>query len=420
MDLKIIRTEHIRSLLTHWPGIARTQRKLLADFDPKLLERAVKRAIRDIPFYKDYAQYISNGTFDITRFPIIRKPDIKGHTRELVSKRIPKYFRVMKRTAGSTGIPLDVYYSPRLFIEKDLIVQHLFGLFGKGQRIALLRDHTSTGEIIESVGAKHWLLSPYFLSTQNLDKYLDILQQLHINVLHVYPSAITILARLIKDKYGTCPVKGIRGIFASSESFDRDEKKIVKEVFPEAHLIDFYGHNELACNASAEDFGYFHFYMNFGYVEFLPTGDTLPNGNMICEIVATSVLNRTMPLIRYGTQDCVEMDKDGNIVSIYGRTSDFIVTKQGDVVPCLFLTRPSSTLNVINRQYYQPEPGKLITRVVVNDKYTEADRISMLEDMQRSFKDKMDCDVVIVPSIERGGRSKQKRLVQDVDIHLYR
>lgn len=420
MNMKIIKVEHIRALLAHWPGVERTQRRLLSEYDPKLLETAVRRAIRDVPFYKDYDQYISDGTFDITRFPIIRKPDIKGHTKELVSRKVPKFMRALKRTSGSTGIPLDVYYSPRLFIEKDLIVQHLFGLFGKKQRIALLRDHTSTGNIVESTGLKHWLLSPYFLSSENLDKYLDLLRKLRINVLHVYPSAITILARLIKNKYGVCPVKGICGIFASSESFDKDDKRLVMEVFNEARLIDGYGHNEMACFASAEGLNNFHFYMNFGFVEFLPTGDTLPNGNIICEVIATSILNRTMPLIRYGTRDCVEMDKDGNIVSIYGRSSDFVITKQGDIVPCLFLTRPSSTLNIINRQYYQPEPGRLITRVVVNDKYTEADRISMLEDMQRSFKDKMDCDVVIVPTIELGGRSKQKRLVQDVDIQQYR
>lgn len=418
MELNHVVVEYIRELLTRWPGTRGKQALYLGEFNPALLERAVRRAIRDVPFYHDYARYLEGG-FDITRFPIISKPDIKGRTADLVSSRVPRVCRFMKRTSGSTGIPLDVYYSPRVFIEKDLIVQHYFSSFGKNLRIGQLRDHTDTGELVQSIGNGRYLFSPYFLSDERLGEYLETMKRLRIDCLHVYPSAMAIFARLIRRRYGTSPLP-LKGILASSEAFCAEDKKLVMEVFPGVPLVDYYGHNEQACVAAAEGLGPFRFFMNFGYTEFIDTGERTDAGNSICEVVATSIMNTAMPLIRYATRDYVEVASDGRVLAVLGRSSDFIVTKAGKLIPCLFLTRKESTANVVNRQYWQPAPGRLVTRLVVNDRWGEADRIFMLEDMQRSFKDMLDCDVVAVDSIEKDARGKQRRLRQDVDLTPYR
>lgn len=418
MELNHIIVEYLRELLTKWPTVSKKKKLYLDEFKPELLEQAVRKAIRDVPFYHDYARYLEGG-FDLTRFPIISKQDIKGKTESMVSRRVPRMFRFMKRTSGSTGIPLDVYYSPKVFIEKDLIYQRHFSTFGKNLRIAQLRDHTDTGELVQYIGNKRYLFSPYFLCEERLDEYLDEMKRLRINCLHVYPSAITIFARLIKRRYGTSPLQ-IKGIVASSEAFCAEDKKLVMEVFPTAGLIDNYGHNELACMAAAEGLGPFRFYHNFGYAELIDTGERTLGGNAVCEVVATSIMNTAMPLIRYATRDYVEVAPDGRVLAVLGRSSDFIVTKAGKLIPCLFLTRKESTANVVNRQYWQPAPGRLVTRLVVNDRWGEADRISMLEDMQRSFKDMLDCDVVAVDSIEKDARGKQRRLRQDVDLTPYR
>lgn len=159
MELNHIIVEYIRELLTKWPTARKKKKLYLDEFKPELLEQAVRKAIRDVPFYHDYARYLEGG-FDLTRFPIISKPDIKGKTESMVSRRVPRMLRFMKRTSGSTGIPLDVYYSPKVFIEKDLIYQRHFSTFGKNLRIAQLRDHTDTGELVQYIGNKRYLFSP--------------------------------------------------------------------------------------------------------------------------------------------------------------------------------------------------------------------------------------------------------------------
>lgn len=410
--------ERIRHLLSLTPAAKRSLRRQLKDATDEDVERAVRRAVGDCPYYAPYADLLADG-FDLKKLPIIRKKDIFDCSRQMVSRRVWRPLLMHKRTAGSTGIPLNVYYSPRAVIDKDCIPRYLFSLIGNDLKIGVLRDHTTNGSFVQPVGTGHWLFSPYLLSADKLDEYLAEMQRIGIDCLHVYPSALNIFARLIQQRYGVSPLK-LKGIFASSEIFSREDKEFVMEVFPGVKIVDAYGHNELVVSAAAIDLEPFKFFTGVGYVEFDDTGERLPNGNRICEIVGTSIVNRTMPFIRYGTLDFAELAPDGNVVSIIGRSSDFIVNKDRQIVPCLFLNRRESTRNVINRQYYQPAVGKFVLRLVVNERFNDDDRRMLAEDLRTSFKDSFDCSIEIVPSIPRTKRGKQLRLVQDLNLDDFR
>ena len=411
--------ENIREMLSRLFVSRRVLKNLIGESSPVELETVVRRAIKDCPYYESYNDLISDG-FDLEKLPVIRKKDIFDCSRKMVSRRVPGFLLMHKRTAGSTGIPLNVYYSPLSVIKKDIIPNYLFSLIGDDLNVGLLRDHTTNGKFVQFGGRRHWLFSPYQLNENTLDDYVHEMNEKHIDCLHVYPSALNIFARLIKNRYGKNPLKYLKGILASSEIFSADDKKFIMELFPGVRIIDLYGHNEQVCCAYAEGLGPYHFFSGYGHVEFIDSGERINGDNRVCEIVATSVANKTMPFIRYGTQDFAEIDKDGNVVSIIGRSSDFIVNKNGAVVPCLFLNRCESTRNVINRQYYQSQPGKMCLRVVVTDKFNDEDHRMLLEDMHTSFGDSFDCEVKVVDSIERTARGKQKRLVRDFDIEGFK
>jgi phenylacetate-CoA ligase len=126
-----------------------------------------------------------------------------------------------------------------------------------------------------------------------------------------------------------------------------------------------------------------------------------------------------MPFIRYGTDDYVEIDNEGNIIGIIGRSSDFIINKNQNIVPCIVLTRNESKKNVINFQFYQDTPGILEYRAVVSSQFTEKEREMLVNDLTNSFDNKMACKVVVVSSIERTKIGKQKRLIQKLDLSKY-
>lgn len=415
MNTKVFLKETTRRALRLHPQYIAEMRRMRHGVDEnKMLERAVRRAVRNVPYYQKYAPLLEGG-FDISRFPILRKKDILDRSKEFVSRRAFKPLLKRKETGGSTGVSLELFYSPATIVRKNAVVDLGFEMIGKGLRRAVLRGNVpSDGKIYEFVGDGSIILSSYLLNSDTLDSYLDILRSNDVGCLHVYPSSITVLARLIIARYGTAPdLPALKGIFASSEVFSSESKEIVKQAFPGIKIVDMYGHNEVACAALSVDGGPFTFYPSFGYVEFIPTGEIV-NGMRVAEIVATSVLNHAMPLIRYGTDDFVLLDDSDRPMEILGRSSDLVVDLKGEYCPCIVATRDISFVNVTNFQYFQPEAGKLVMRVVVTPNFAEQDRKYILEDMQNSFRDRMTCDVVVVEDVERTKIGKQKRLVSAI------
>lgn len=411
--------EIIRRLIKKSPMYCMAKQRLLSSFSYKTLQEAVESAIRNVPYYHTYGEHLKI-PFSIKCFPILYKKDIVGNETSFISKCSFKPFLSRKETGGSTGCSLELFYSPSVIFKKDVITDYAFSLIGKELVIGVLRgQRPDKGKLWQIINNKYVLLSSYSLSENNLDEYLKVIREYHINCLHVYPSAIYILAKLIKNKYGKADLPELRGILSSSETLSIENKRLIKEVFPNIKIVDLYGHNELVCTAIAEDNGFYHFFPNYGYVEFIDTGETT-NGHRIAEIVATSVMNKTMPLIRYATEDYVELDEAGNVISIVGRESDFVVNKNKELVPCIVVTRTCSMKNVMNFQYYQDTIGELVFRVVVNQEFDETDKRFLLEDMDASFCGKVECRIEIVQTIEKTKAGKQRRLIQKLNIDEYK
>lgn len=405
--------EHIRTLLKLTPSYLKAK-KNIDSTDKKNLLKFLRSAVKNVPYYNSIISKPYND-ISIENFPIIRKSMIMGNESSFVSKHFCKTFLSSKETGGSTGKSLTLYYSKDALIKKNVYSDYAFSMIGKNLNIAMLRGiKPEGGKLFEKIKSDYHILSAYQLTSDTLDEYLQYIRNNHINCLHVYPSAISIMARLIKNKYGEANIPELKGILSSSEIFSAKEKQLVKEVFGNITIVDFYSQNELSCCALSVDNGFYHFFESFGHVEFMETGEKI-NGNRICEIISTGFLNKAMPLIRYATDDYVELDENNNVVSIIGRTSDFVYNINNELAPCIINTRDISMSNVTNFQYYQPKIGSLIFRIMVTPNFTEQDRRHLLEDMDNSFNGKMNCDVVVVDTIEKTKRGKQLRLISEVN-----
>lgn len=380
---------------------------------------AVNRALHFTPYYRDYPNTITD-IAQVKEFPLLEKVDvILGPPEKFLSQKACKPLTIKRTTGGTSGISLDVFYQLHDILHYHQVANFAFGLIGKKLTVAQLRGNKpGRGKICQKVGPI-FLLSSYQLNDQNLDTYIKVLTDHHISCLHVYPSSITILARLIKRRYGSLCLPDLKGIIASSEIFSREDKQLVKDAFGGVKLVDFYGLNELCCAAVAVDMEPFSFFQDYGYVEFVDTGQVTPSGNKIAQIVATSIMNKTMPLIRYATQDHVEIDPDGQVVAILGRTSDFLVNAHGQLTPCIFVNRDISFRHVVNFQYYQDTPGRLVFRVVTDGKFDAEDEQNLLTDLRQSFLD-LETVVEVVDAVEKTKIGKQKRLIQLLDLSDYK
>lgn len=376
-----------------------------------------KKIINTIPFYKNSEVYHKENLNKITEFPLLEKSQIIGKETDFLSEKINRKFLFNVSTGGTSGKSLNFYKTIKEVIKEEAFISYSFSLIGKNLKIGILRgNRLSKGFYKYKYG--HLLLSSYNLSLDNVRIYVELIKKYNINCLHVYPTSIHIFLSYLKELKGSIELPDLKGILSSSEILSKEDKSLIFELFPTITLIDLYGQNEHVAFALSINQGFYKFYKNYSFVEFIPVETTLGN-NTIAEIVGTNVFNQAMPLIRYRTEDFVEIDGNGNIYSIIGRTQDFIVNKNNNIIPCIVSTRDNSLRNVLSFQYYQEKEGELIYRVLVNDNFSKDDEREIIKDLSDCFNGLVDVKIKIVTEIEKTSTGKQIRAIQKLDIKKY-
>lgn len=324
----------------------------------------------------------------------------------------------MVSTGGTTGPSVNVYQSFRESVIGYAYTNYRFYLLGDNLEICTIREHDLTENETYRHFGNRLMLAPNKIKIETIEYYVSLMQKYKVNCLHCYPTSLQALCKLIEKKYGhNIPDIPIKGILVSSEIFSDEVKRLAKRIFPNAKILNFYGQTELVGQAIGIDFEPIRFIKSFSYVEFMDV-DVQQNGNRVAEIVCTG-FKKSMPLIRYATGDYVEIDATGNIVSIIGRTSDFLIGKNGEVIPCIIVNREDTMKNVTLVQFYQDEPGRFIYNVVGNDKFGDEDIKAINEDIELNFGDTMKWEVVQVDKIEKTKRGKHRKIIQKLDVDYY-
>lgn len=415
--MNIVLKEFLRRLLRHTLTYSNEKKRFFAPLSDDILEEKVIKAISNVPYYKDYKSCLSK-EFSIKNFPILQKSDLIGNEEKFVSKKKFKLLLRKIETGGTTGESLRLYYNVPLMIKENVSSDYAFSFIGDHLRIAVFRGiRPSHNKIYQDIGSNKVIFSAYALNDKNIEKYIQVLNDKKINCLHVYPSVLLILIRLIKNKYDRVHLPYLKGIITSSEVLPDSEKKLISQLLPDITLVNYYGLSELCCAAVSINQGYFKF-NNTGYVELIDTGNHIHGNNSIAKIIATSIMNDVMPLIRYDTEDYAEVDPSGNIVSIIGRKSDFLINDLCQPLPCIYLNRNSSFRHVKHFQYNQSEIGKLVFKVSVTKEFNNNDKQLILKDLKDNFSN-MECNLEIVDDFLLTEAGKFKRVIQELDISKY-
>ena len=383
----------------------------------KKVREIIAYAIKNVPFYSNYSSYLKDD-FNIKRLPIIHKEDIVKSGELMVSRKYNKGRLLMVSTGGTTGPSVNIYQSFKDSVMSSAYVDFCFSLLGKDLVICSIREHDLRENEDYSFFGNRLMLAPNKINANTIEHYISLMKKYNINCLHVYPSSLHALCKLIEKKYGDKVLDlPIKGIYVSSEIFSDEVKTLAKKIFPKATILNFYGQTELVGMAIGIDFEPIQFIGSFSYVELIEV-NVQQNGNRIAEIVCTG-FKKSMPLIRYATGDYVEIDTAGNIKSIIGRTSDFLIGKNGEVIPCIIVNREDTMKNVILVQYYQDEPGKFIYNIVGNENFGIDDIKAINEDINLNFGTILEGKIVQVDHIEKTKRGKHRKIIQKLDVNYY-
>jgi phenylacetate-coenzyme A ligase PaaK-like adenylate-forming protein len=408
----------------------------LEEWQNRRLRELVRHAYDTVPYYREVftESRISPEDIrtvdDLHRLPILTKDIIKKNFNRLISSKIPKRKIRHGHTSGTTGSPLNVSYDIQTCVAHHVVDWRWKNWAGLeyGQAYASLQ-----GRVIVPTDCKKppfWrknyinnqlFLSSFHLTENNLPHYFEKLSKDNIGYLEGYPSNIYILALYLIKKNITFPMKAI---LTSSETLFSYQKEAIEKAFS-CEIFDSYGMAERVVFATeCNHHQGHHLNLDYGITEFLNSDNEPVSQGKLGTIVATSLHNFAMPLIRYQTNDSCTLKK---IACSCGRgfpMMDAVATKNeaivtlpdGRLISPSVLTHPFKPMeNIIESQIIQEKIDLLRVKIVKNEKYGMKDEEALIAGFSERLGNDIQIMVEYVEEIPRTKSGKFKWVVSRIE-----
>src|SRR5690554_6906072 len=275
-------------------------------YQAEQLHELIRYCRLNIPYYqKLFAEYgLSDQDFtqvsDITKLPILDKQTVRERGHEFRPPHGKPY--MVQHTSGSTGTPLALHVNERTYkLAMALLVDHeeYHGVpFGA-------RRATFAGRMIQrqenlippfsrlNRAENQRLYSAYHLNEQTFPYYKKDLDRFQAKEIIGYPSAISDLS-CHYQRSGRQPDFQPKAIVTNSETLLDWQRASIETTF-QCSIADYYGTAEYILFAGQDRTGYYQVNPVIGITEVIPIGSSANIG----EIVATTLTNTGMPLLRY-------------------------------------------------------------------------------------------------------------------------
>lgn len=403
----------------------------MTDYQDAELVSLLQSAVRDVPFYREWAK--SNGftaedikgRSDLERFPVITKEVLRKDADRFISDRYNKKQLIALSTSGSTGQPVKIYCDKLARTKHYAFFTRLRGWFGVGRRS---RRVTFFGRAIMSGSVNHppfwrfdWpqnnlLMSAYHLSDENLGHYYRKMVMFRPDEVIGYPSSIYSVATYVLNK-NLRPLTP-KVVIATGETLLPYQREAIEKAF-DAPLIDQYGCTEMAFFASQCQSGTMHFHPEHAVVEVeLQQECAEPSDQLYGELIATSLINYAMPLIRYKISDklCLARKKSEchpsfpEIGFLEGRVDDVVYTKDGRSVGRLSPIFKSDK-EISGSKVIQKSDGDIQVYIVPTERFTDKHRHILLTALKDRIGESVKIAVEEVEEIEREPNGKYRPVV---------
>ena len=335
-------------------------------------------------------------------------------------------------TGGSTGIPFAFYCDRKNSAAEYGFMNTAWESIGWRESdigIKLRGAHIGDeNHLMIKTGYHRYAMTSSFMTDNTYEKYINLIKRSESTFLHVYPSTLTDLAHLIIQHHDEGCLN-IQHIFLGSENLYSWQKAIIKQAFPKARLMSWYGHTERAIWAPwCEKEERYHLNPFYGYNEILQ-GDRPVNEGEVGEMVGTAFWMFGTLFIRYRTNDFAEKGPDHcekcgrhfqllNFVD--GRLSEIIIGKNGRRISLTVFAGSimhGKTFDHIKQfRFIQYEAGKLILAIVPTEDYCEADEMHLAESVKKFLGNDFSFTIEKVESLSKTKTGKFSYLEQHLKV----
>jgi len=407
----------------------------LEAYQNEKLKVLIRHVYEFVPYYRTIMDNLRltpqdfNKISDLYKFPILTKSDIRRNSKQLISKKQRKIFIRQGHTSGTTGSPLDVYYDIKtctVHHAADWRQKYWAGLrYGdpyasiQGRVIVPLRQKTPPFWRKNYIN-NQLFLSSFHLKEGNLPHYFSKLERDKIKFVEGYPSTIYILAMYLNKYQQTFPLKAI---LTSSEPLFDYQREAISKAFC-CKIFNFLGMAERVVFATeCDQHKGHHLNSDYGITEFLDSNNEPVEQGKTGRVVATSLYNFAMPLIRYQTNDSCSLKNEtckcGRkfplMRDVVTKDESIITLPDGRLISPSVLTHPFKPMhNIIESQIIQEKTDELIVKIVRKDSYSAKDEDKLLAAFEERLGREMRIKIKYVDSIPRTKSGKFKWVISKI------
>lgn len=404
-------------------------------FQNEKLRELIKYCYKYVPYYRKIMKTRNlvpsdiKGVGDLYKLPILRKKDILQHYHAMISTEYtPKQLKESP-TSGTTGSPLVVLWDKNIEIFNNAALWRHRSWAG----VSFGDSYASVlGRVVVSYAQKsppfwrhnykwHQLyLSTFHLKDKSLPYYFDALTKANVKYIEAYPSTIYILAQYLEQHNETFPLKCI---FTSSETLLPLQREVIEQRF-QCKIYDYYGQSEgvMFSGECSRHTGH-HLFFEYGITEIVDEDDTPLPANTHGKIIATSLHNFGMPLLRYENGDVTSINNRvtcecgrtlPRIADITTKAEDIVVLPDGRLISSSILTHPFKPMkNIIKSQIIQTKLDTIMIKIVKRPSFSQRDANHLVSEMKKRLGDNMKVVLRFVADIPRSANGKYRWVISE-------
>lgn len=370
---------------------------------------------------------------DLRRLPILTKQDIRDHADDLISESYRGQRLHVKKTSGSTGVPLTVWLDDEgmQFKRACTLRSDEWSGWRLGERVAKVWGNPE----YQHLGWRGWLRNKLleradYLDTLKMDdaalaRFAQRLLQTQPPLIFGHAHSVYLLAQFVA-RHGP---EGIRpkGIITTAMVLHPWQRRVIEETFA-CRVTNRYGCEEVSLIAcECEQHEGMHINADGLIVE------TLVNGNPAAEgqpgaVVVTDLVNRAMPLIRYKVGDVAVLTSRrcscGRglplLERLEGREADYVTTEDGQLISGISLTENFAMLvpGVAQMQIIQETRTHFRFRIVPGDQFGEHSVATMSRLVRERFGERTKYEIEYVAAIAPEPSGKYRFCISRVPVSL--
>lgn len=344
---------------------------------------------------------------DIKKLPIVTKDMIRCNRDDFLT--VPKWKVFKSNTSGTTGTPLTVYEDMstiRRFAAYLYTSRKQYG-FIQGMPLVSLRGTLDRNVKAMKIHISNTLyLSSYNINDNTIKEYVNLINKHNPVAIEGYPSSLYALALVLRTNEMSL---SIPYTFTSSETLHGYQRALIEE-YLHTNIYDRYGMTEKTISlVESIDHAYYEEAPGFSIVETTEDGE-----------VCTSLLNEAFPLIRYKSNDLLEVLSKENEFSgirvgkIWGRNDDFLICKDKTRIKRIFI---KDCKNILACQWIQKEEGKVLIKIVPDSLFSRNDELDVIRKTQErvgEYNMDIETEITSIENLIYTNRGKYKLIVNQI------